>query len=166
MSDSQPPTDDGAQLQKPDNIPGILWGQMPDKAKKMMSVMNAPDGIKQLVMRPVYGSDPNNPTTSQAEIVADYINIFRLDLKRLGEAADIDIEANRMEPERAAELVQELVKGEGSELMVALNDIEDRHEMVLEALTDEETVEAHRETKNSVLYSEIADATSEDDDDE
>lgn len=163
MSETPPAADDDAPLQKPDNVPGIIWKQMPEKARKMFSVMNSPNGIKKLVMRPVYGSDPENPTTSQAEIVADYMNIYRLDLKRLGEAAGVDIEAQRMEPERAAELVQELVKGEGSDLMSALNDLEDRHEKILEALEGEEAVREHRQTKDSILYSEIADATSETD---
>lgn len=146
--------DDGA----PAGMPSMLWNKLPPKMRGLMSVMQQEDGIAKMLQRPVYGeNDDGEPTTSQAEVVADMFNIMRLDVKALGDAAGIDIEVERMTPEAAAGLLQGLVKGESFELVEKFNALEDKRESVLLELTDEETLDDHQSVKESVLYSEVED---------
>lgn len=123
---------------------------------KIMSIMRDEDGIAELLQQPVYDfseSDEETPTASQADIIADIINIMRLDVYRIAQAQDIDIEVKRMTPEAAAMMMQNLVKGEGLEIVDQFNEIESHHEEIIESLTDEETLAKHQVVKEDHLYS-------------
>lgn len=141
--------------EKPDGIPGMMWNQLPAKMQKVLGLLNSPDGLKEILLRPSFGEDPETgePTTSQAEMIADVFNIMRLDVKAIGEAAGVEVEAGRMTPEKAAEMIQFTVQGNYEPLMEVINDIENKHERVLAEMEGEEAADAHRELKNSHLYS-------------
>lgn len=146
-------------------MPDVLMNQLPPQTRDLLNALSSEDGVKKVMLRPVYGGDDEGePATSQAEIVADMFNIMRLDTKALGQAAGVDIEVRRMSPERCAELLQGLVRGEDFGLIQRFNDLEDKRERVLLELTDEETVREHRETKLSVLYSDVAPDSDQHDD--
>jgi hypothetical protein len=163
MSDTEPTTDDEEpEIHKPDEVdggvslPGIpdaLLSRLPDDVRNLMSIMQQDDGIAKMLLRPVYAPGGGaEPTVSQAQVVADMFNILRLDTKAIGEAAGVDIEAKRMTPEKAAAMLQELVEGESLELTDHFDAIEESREKILLELTDEETVEEHREVKQQVSY--------------
>jgi hypothetical protein len=139
-----------------DGIPGLpsqFEAMLPDQVVQMMSLIRQENGIAKVLLQPAYMPDASGePQVSQAEALADMVNILRLDTKALGEAAGADIEARRVTPERAATMMQDLVKQENMDLITAFNDIEEQHEQVLLELTDEETVEAHRETKRGISH--------------
>lgn len=161
MSDTDDTTDAeeaaiAADTGAPAGMPSMLWNKIPPKMRGLMSVMQQEDGVAKMLQRPVYGAgEDGEPVTSQAEVVADMFNIMRLDVKALGDAAGVDIGVDRMTPEAASHLLQGLVKGESFELVEKFNQLEDKREDILLALTDEETVEKHRDVKESVLYSEV-----------
>mgnify|MGYP006948680626 FL=1 len=115
-----------------------------------MSMLRGDDGIKQMLLQPAYGGEDGGEGTSQAELVADMINLMRLDVSRLGEAAGVDIGAEYMTPERAAELLQRLVRGESLELIEVFNRIEEKRERLLEELDGMDAVYEHRRLKDSV----------------
>lgn len=143
--------------QEANPVPDALLSRLPDRYQKMMAVLSQENGLAKIMLQNVYGSDPSGqPTTSQAEIVADMFNIMRLDTKALGKAAGIEINVKRMTPERAAELLQGLVKGSDFALIQQFNNLEDKREAVLRELTDDETVEQHQAVKQGALFSEIA----------
>lgn len=128
-----------------DGAPGI---------RQLMNILRADNGVAELMRKPAYGDDgAGNPAVSQADLVADMLNFARLDVKRMGEEAGVDIEVTRMEPETAAVLIQKLVKGESLELIDKFNEIEDLREQVLAAQLSDEELEEHRELKKSVSYS-------------
>lgn len=134
-------------------LPSKLEAIMPEQVTQMMSLMREDNGIAKVLMQPAYVPDENgDPKVSQAEVIADLINIQRLDTKRIAEEVGADVEVGRVTPAKAAVMMQNLVKQESMELVEAFNDIEDDHERILQEVADEETVEAHREQKEAVSY--------------
>ena len=123
---------------------------------KMMSVLREEDGIAKLLQQPVYpleeGSD--EPTASQADIVADLINIMRLDVWRMAQEQGVELEIKRMTPESAAFMLQGLVKGDNLELVEKFNEIEDYNELVLGEMLDDGELDEHRDMKIDHLFSE------------
>lgn len=140
----------------PEGIPEFVWSRMPEQTRKLLAVLSDDDGVAKIMLRPVYGEDENGePTTSQAEIVADMFNIMRLDCKAMADAAGVEMSVQKMTPERAAELLQGLVRGEDFGLIDKFNDLEDKRERVLVEMTDEETVQEHQELKESLLFAQV-----------
>lgn len=122
--------------------------------RQMMQMMQAENGIAEMLQRPVYVPDEDgNPTVSQADVIADLFNMARLDLKRLGEAVGADITAERMTPEVAAMLMQDMVRNESLDIVDRFNDLEDKRETILAEFVDEDELEVHRETKARMAYS-------------
>lgn len=120
---------------------------------ELMGMLQNPDAMKQMMQKEAFEDEETGHTYSQADLVADVINILRMDTKRLGAAAGVDVEIARMTPDKAAELIQNLAHGEGMELIDVFDDIEDQRMSVLTALEDEETVEEYMATKRRMLYS-------------
>jgi len=142
----------------PNGVPDMIWNQLPPQTRQLFTVLGQEDGLAKVLLQPVYGDDGDGkPTTSQAEVVADMFNIMRLDTKMLAQAVGIEMEVKRMTPERAAELLQGLVKGENFGLIEEFNRMEDQRERVLLELSDEDTLAKHRQIKVENLFSQIAD---------
>lgn len=123
---------------------------------KVMKLIQQDNGIAQLLQEPVYDltdGEPQAATTSQADIVADIINVMRLDIYRIAQEEGVDIDIKRITPEVTAAMLQGLVKGEGLDLIEKFNEIEDQHEAVIEEIADEETLEKHRALKQEHLFS-------------
>lgn len=119
--------------------------------QQMMSILSQPDGLKQMMLRPSFQTEDGG-AFSQAELVADVVNIMRMDTKRMGLALGVEVEVNQMTPEYAAELLQGVAKGESTELIEVFDQIEDKRMQILQAVTDTETVEQWMERKASLLY--------------
>lgn len=137
----------------PPGIPTALWKKMPEGARQVFGALQGEGGIAEMMLKPTFGEDEEGDAMhSQADLIADMFNVMRADEKQIGKAADVDISVERMTPERAAELVQGVVKGESLELIEQFNKLEDKRERILEELADEETVEKHRERKEAFLY--------------
>jgi len=122
--------------------------------RQLISVLNSENGIAQLLQEPAYAQgDSPEPTVSQAEVVADLVNVARLDQKAIAEAAGLDLEVNRMTPEYAALLLQRLIKRESLELIEVFNDLERQREAILAELIGEEQLAEHLRTKQTAVYS-------------
>jgi len=133
-------------------IPSFLTNQLPDQHQQVVSMMQQEDGLAQMLMQPTLGEVDGEPQHGQAHVIADMFNIMRMDTKAIGAAVGVDISIKKMTPERSAQLVQELVKGESLELLEAFNAIEEKRERILEEVADEETVQSHQEQKLAALY--------------
>lgn len=121
---------------------------------EMLQLLQRENGIATILQQPVYSKDgETEPSVSQAEIIADLINLMRLDIKRIAAAEDVEVEITRIRPEQAAILVQGLIKGDSLELVDVFNGIEEQRETVLEAILDEDEYEKHIATKENVLFS-------------
>jgi len=75
--------------------------------------------------------------TSPAGLLADVINMMRVDVKMFGVIHEVDVQVEEMTEERAAALLEKLVRGD-PELLEVTNEIAHKRQMViLEALDDE-----------------------------
>lgn len=119
--------------------------------REMSKMMRSPKGAKQLLKKPVF-EDENGEKYSQAQIVADVINVMRIDNKRLGRAKGLDITAAEMTEERAAEILVDMIQGDSIELVDAFNELEDQRNKILEEELDESEYEKHIEMKKQMSY--------------
>jgi len=105
-------------------------------------------GVKEILKKPVFpGSDGDEPEYSQAEVIADVINVMRLDNQALGDAADIDIYVSRITEERVAEMLSKSVNGDPTELVEVFNNLEGQRDRILRELMDEDDYEEFIEFK-------------------
>lgn len=122
--------------------------------RQMYSMMSSDNGIAEQLLQPCYSRPgENEATVSQADVIADLLNVMRLDIHRIGEEVGADVEIERMSSRKAAMLVQSLILRESMELVEKFNDLEDKRETVLEELLDEDELEGHRDLKQRVVKS-------------
>lgn len=119
----------------------------------IMGVLNSPDGLKKMMMRPAFQNEETGHEFSQADLIADMVNILRLDTKRIADAHDVDISIRQMTPDRAAELLQGIAQGEDLGLVDIFDEIEDQRMEILLAIEGEDAVEQYSTQKQSLLYS-------------
>jgi len=165
MSDSEstPETDDvPADEELPDldadgtdsgKLASILRNQLPPGVARAMSMVQQENGLARLMMQPAYLPDENGKNqVSQAEVICDMMNILRLDSKALANAAGVEITIKQMTPKKAAILLQDAIKGENLDIVEEFAKEEERREAILEALTDEGTVEELRQHKQQTSF--------------
>jgi len=124
----------------------------------IMGVLNSPNGLKKMMLQPAFQNDDDHEF-SQADLIADVVNIERMDLKKMAlainerdDCPDVDITAKKMTPERAAELLQGIAKGNDLGLIEVFDQLEDQRMTLLAALTDDEQTDSYVETKQEWLY--------------
>ena len=117
---------------------------------QMMSMVNDPDAIQDLIL-----------DSGAAAIVADIINIQRLDHARLAKAAGVDADLPRMDDERAAELIAGLVTSGDPELVGVFLELEDVSDDILGELEGEEAVENFQQMKLRAVESDTDDESDE-----
>lgn len=120
---------------------------------ELMQLLNSEDGMAELLKRPVFEDEQTGHTYSQADLIADVVNILRMDSKRMAKAHDLNIEINQMTPDRAAQMLQNVAKGDGLELIQVFDEIEDQRMKIMRELEDDADIEQYMAIKRSVLYS-------------
>lgn len=116
----------------------------------IMQTLNSENGLAKMMQQPAFEGEAGNEF-SQADLIADVINILRMDTKRIAEAAGIDIEISKMTPERAAELLQGVAKGDDLGLIDIFDEIEDQRMKVLEELEGADAVDEYVMDKTAIL---------------
>lgn len=89
---------------------------------------------------------------SPAEIFADLINVMRADQVRLAAAVGVDLDVQRMTPERAAQLLAGTVGGDGVELVKMFNQEAENRDKILRELLDEDEHEDFMERKHASMF--------------
>lgn len=117
-----------------------------------MQTLNSENGLAKMMQKPAFEDEAGNQF-SQADLIADVVNILRMDTKRMGEAVGVDISISKMTPERAAELLQGVAKGDDLGLVDIFDQIEDQRMTILSELEDEDSVYGYSEMKQQMLYS-------------
>lgn len=118
----------------------------------VMNVLNSPNGLKQMMLKDAFQNEETGHEFSQAELIADIVNIMRMDTKRIAQAHGINIEISQMTPDRAAELLQGVAKGEDLGLVDIFDEIEDQRMMILAELEGEEAVDDYQAMKRELLH--------------
>lgn len=107
-------------------------------------------GVEKLMQQPVYQNQYG--VYSQAELLADVINIMRMDVKRVADVHGVDISIRKIQPEKVAWALAEMVEGNTEPMVSIFNEIEDyHHEVLAEALGDEE-FETYLDFKEEQLF--------------
>lgn len=123
---------------------------MMDNPMQMMRLLKSENGVETLMKQPVYENEFGS--YSQAELLADVINILRMDAKRLGAIHGVDLGIEKIEPDRIAWILGEMVQGHTQPMVDLFNGIEDLHHEIMAETLDDETFQQYLDFKESQLY--------------
>jgi succinylglutamate desuccinylase len=110
-------------------------------------------GIKELLLQDQYQNPETGFSWSQADLVADVINVMRMDVKQMCAIHGIEVEVNKMSPERAAELLEGVAKNDGVEIIEVFEAIENKRDHVFKQELSEEEYQQYMEFKEGMLFS-------------
>lgn len=113
----------------------------------------ASGGIKQMLLDPSFVNPDTGKEYSQADLVADVINVMRMDAKQMCLMHGIEVEVEKMSPERAAELLEDVAKSDGVAIIEVFQQIEDKRDNVFRQEMTEEQYEQYMKFKEDMLYS-------------
>lgn len=116
----------------------------------MMKLLKSDEGIEELMQQPVYENAYG--VHSQAELLADVINIYRMDAKRLGQLHGVDIEIEKIHPDKTAWAMSEMVNGHTEPIVSIFNGIEDLHHEIMAEMMDDEEFTAYLDFKEAQLF--------------
>lgn len=115
---------------------------------------------KAALLKPTFETE-DGQEFSQADIIADMVNILRADTYMFGQVVGVEVEAAQMSPEEAAEIFHEAIMGDPSRLIDVFNTMEDqRDEILFHALPEERYVD-FVDYKQENVYSAASDETPE-----
>lgn len=110
-------------------------------------------GIKKMLLDPEFQNPETGHKYSQADLVADVINVMRMDAKQVCLLHGIDVEVEKMSPERAAELLEDVAKDSGTAIIEVFQDIEDKRDHVFKQEMTDEQYEKYMSFKEDMLFS-------------
>lgn len=116
----------------------------PGQAARLMS---NPEGIGEMLQR-------EGPTgDSPAEIFADIVNVMRADVRRVAAEVDVELEAEHMSEERAAELLSGTIAGDGAALVEMFNEQAAKRDKLLRAvLDDDDEYQDFMDAKHGMMF--------------
>lgn len=110
-------------------------------------------GVKALLLRETFQNPETGHSYSQAHLVADVINVMRMDVKQMCAIHGISVEVDKMSPEKAAELLEAVAQNDGVGIIDVFQKIEEKRDTVFEQEMDEESYEQYISFKEEMLYS-------------
>ena len=120
--------------------------------RKIMQILKSEDGLKQVL------KDQGTGDFSFAELLADMINIQRLDNKKMAESVGKDIDIKKIDPDQTAEVIQmAITEGNPVPLVELFNRLEEQRAEVLDELIDEEEHQKFQDRKQQILFTNLAD---------
>lgn len=105
---------------------------------QMMAQIQQNGGIQGIMLEDSFQDQETGHTFSQADIIADIINVLRMDTKRIAEEVGLEVEISQMTPERAAELLVQTAQGQGLELIEMFDEISEQRMRILNEVTNDE----------------------------
>lgn len=121
----------------------------------VQSMQNPADLERQIRDRMLRESEATGE--SPAMVFADIVNTTRVDNRMIGNLLGVDLEADRMEPDRAAELIAGCVNNDFEPLLMVFNELAQQRREILEALMDAEEFAEYNEQKRGVMYTDPGD---------
>jgi|GEM_PF-754008 hypothetical protein len=118
----------------------------------LLEVLNS-GGIKQLLLQKTFQDPRSSHEYSQADLVADVVNVMRMDAKQMCALHDIKVEVDKMSPERSAELLEDVAKNEGVGIIDVFQQIEEKRDKVFRQKMTDEQYDQYIRFKESMLYS-------------
>lgn len=115
--------------------------------RRMAAKMRDPEGVAEML------TDAGGATgDSPAEIFADLVNVHRADIRCIGIALGVEVEAENMKPERAGELLAGTVAGDGIELVEMFNEMAEKRDRLLRELLDKDEYEHFMNEKKAMMH--------------
>lgn len=124
----------------------------PNNFREMRQMMQ-PGGIAEKLMQDKYEDEATGHTYSEAALIADVVNIMRLNTKQLGALHDVDINIQRMTEERAAQLLEEMARQDDMALVSVFEQIETKQDTIVQAVLDHDEYHDFLETKERAALS-------------
>lgn len=121
-------------------------------APGMMQMLQS-GGLADLLTAPTFEDPETGHTYSQADLVSDVINVMRLDTKQMAALHDVDIEVDKMTPERAAQMLEEMATNDGYSIIEVFEEIEDQRDEIMQTLMTDEQHRAYNHHKRQMLHS-------------
>lgn len=108
--------------------------------------------VGDLLKKPVYpGPDSEEPEYSQAQVIADVINVMRLDNRALGETVGVDVTVSRITEDRVAEMLGDAVQGDPSDFVETFNELEQQRDRILREMMEEDEYREFTEFKQASI---------------
>lgn len=117
-----------------------------------MRQLMQPGGIAETLKQEKY-EGPDGHRYSEAALVADVINIMRLNTKQLGAMHDVDIEINRMTEEHAAKLLERMARENDLALVEVFEVLEQKQDDIIKAELGEERYHEYLRMKETAALS-------------
>lgn len=155
-SDEQEPTGADAEPEAVEEAAEVLDGVGGGGGGMDLGGFISSGGIREALMQDSFRNEEENHEFSQADLFADIVNIMRMDTKQLCAIHGYDVEMERMSPERAAELLEEMALNNGAGLIEVFEDIEDKKELILSEEFSDEEYEKYQKFKLDFMYSTTA----------
>ena len=137
-----------------------VLGGLDMNPRQMATRMRNPDRLADMLAQSTATGD------SAASIFADIVNVHRADIRRLGMALGVDVEAPNMTEDRAAELLAGIVAGDGVEIVVVFNEMAAKRNQLLQEVLDDEEHEQFMEAKHSMMNTQSPGGFDEEDGDD
>lgn len=96
--------------------------------------------------------DPGGWGATPAAIFADIVTVLRADQRRLAAVHGIEIEAEVMSEDRAAELIAGVVDGDALDIVLIFNELARQRDEVLREALDEDEYQAFMAAKTSEMH--------------
>jgi hypothetical protein len=154
-ADAPTPADDAEQAEEPDIHAAA--DEIADSGSSGMDMMGFLEdgGVKNLLMQDTYKNTETGHEYSQADLLADIVNVMRMDTKQVLALHDIDVEVEKMGPERAAELVENLATSDdaGLDIVKVFEEIEEQRSLLLKELFEDGQYEQYEQFKAEMMFS-------------
>jgi len=155
MSESETPdATEEEQPEETEDVPEIDPSATPEEVEEAVGIEDfiGGGGIKDLLLRTTFRNEETGHEYSQAHLVADVINVMRMDAKQLCRLHGIDVEMEKMTPERAASLLADVAKNDGVGIIEVFEAIEDKQDHIFQQEMSDEHYEQYQQVKQGMLY--------------
>jgi len=146
------PTSDAEEVEAAIEAEGLDVPDGDGDGGGLLEVLNS-GGIKQLLLQKTFQDPQSGHEYSQADLVADVVNVMRMDAKQMCALHDIKVEVDKMSPERSAELLEDVAKNEGVGIIDVFQQIEEKRDKVFRQKMTDEQYDQYIRFKESMLYS-------------
>lgn len=121
--------------------------------------MQSPDRLASMLQDEMPGWEH-----SPAEIFADIVTVMRADTRQLGQQFGVDVPADRMTEDRAADLIAGITDGDAIELVLVFNELARQRDLVLKEALDDDEYQQFMDAKTSVMLTDDPDTWDDEDD--
>lgn len=127
--------------------------------RQLAPLMRSPGRLSSTLQREMPGWE-NSP----AAIFADIVTVMRADTRALGRANGLDLDAERMTEQKAADLIAGVTDGDALDLVLVFNELARKRDIVLREALDDDAYQQFMDQKTGVMLTDDPETWDGDDD--